>query len=189
MAVHQADTPSPADEIDEVEEWKSGMRLYLMRHGIAVDREDPDCPAEAERYLTPKGIQRTRMAARGLRELRVKPAMLLTSPYVRAVQTGEIVCDVLGLDPKQLRATDALKPEAKPGRLADELARIGSGEVICFGHAPQLDDFIAHAVKAASKFTELKKSGVACLDMEELSPLRATLFWLLTSKVLRRLGD
>lgn len=163
------------------------MRLYLMRHGIAIDREDPDCPSDPDRYLTPKGIQRTRAAARGLRALRVKPAALLTSPYVRAVQTGEIVCEVLGLDPKQLRTTDALKPEAKPARLAEELGRLG--EVICFGHAPHMDEFIAHALKATAPFTALRKSGVACLDIDSLAPLRATLFWLLTSRVLRRLGD
>lgn len=163
------------------------MRLYLMRHGIAIDREDPDCPPEPERYLTPKGIQRTRAAARGLRALRVKPTTLLTSPYVRAVQTGEIVCEVLGLDPKQLRTTDSLRPEAKPIRLTEELARL-QGEVICFGHAPQVDEFIALALKATAPFTALKKSGVACLDIDSLSPLRATLFCVLTSRILRRLG-
>jgi phosphohistidine phosphatase len=164
------------------------MRLYLMRHGIAIDREDSDCPPEPERYLTPKGIQRTRAAARGLRALRLKPAALLTSPYVRAVQTGEIVCEVLGLDSKLLRTSDALKPEVKPARLVEELARFG-GEVICFGHAPHMDEFIAHAMKATAPFTALKKSGVACLDIDSLAPLRATLLWLLTSRILRRLGD
>jgi len=184
--VPQRDKPESAEEPEEAP--GSPMRLYLMRHGIAIDREDPDCPSDPERYLTPKGIQRTRAAARGLRALRVKPAALLTSPFVRAVQTGEIVCEVLGLDPKQLRTTDALKPEAKPARLAEELGRLG-GEVICFGHAPHLDEFIAHALKATAPFTALKKSGLACLDIDSLAPLRATLFWLLSSRVLRRLGD
>lgn len=171
----------------EREEMGKSMRLYLMRHGIAIDREDPDCPPDPERFLTPKGIQRTRSAARGLRALRVKPTALLTSPYVRAVQTGETICEVLGLDCKLLKTTDALKPEAKPGKLVEELTRL-SGEVICFGHAPQMDEFIAHALKATAPFTSLKKSGAACLDIDSLSPLRATLFWLLTSRVLRRLG-
>jgi phosphohistidine phosphatase len=186
MVAQQRDKPESGGDQDAA----SGktMRLYLMRHGIAIDREDPDCPPDPERYLTPKGIQRTRGAARGLRALRVKPVALLTSPYVRAVQTGEVVCEILGLDPKQLRTTDALKPEAKPAKLAEELGRLG-GEVMCFGHAPHLDEFIAHALKATAPFTALKKSGVACLDIDSLAPLRAMLFWVLTSRVLRRLGD
>src|SRR5260370_4226627 len=163
------------------------MRLCLMRHGIAIDREDPDCPAEPERYLTPKGIERTRAAARGLRAMRVKPTTLLTSPYVRAVQTGEIVCEVLGLDPKQLRTTDSLRPEAKPIRLTEELARL-QGEVICFGHAPQIDEFIALALKATAPFTALKKSGVACLGIYSLSRLAPPLFCVLPSRIPRRLG-
>jgi phosphohistidine phosphatase len=186
MVTQRGDRPDPADGEEEVP--AKPMRVYLMRHGIAIDREDPDCPPDPERYLTPKGIQRTRAAARGLRALRVKPTALLTSPFVRAVQTGEIVCEVLGLDPKQLRSTDVLKPEAKPARLAEELGKL-NGEVVCFGHAPNLDEFVAHALKATAPFTALKKSGVACVDIDSLAPLRATLFWLLTSRVLRRLGD
>jgi phosphohistidine phosphatase len=165
------------------------MRLYLMRHGLAIDRDDPDCPAEAERYLTPKGIERTRVAAEGLAEIGIRPSVLLTSPYVRAVQTGEIVCDALEIDPKSLRATDALKPEAKPARLGEELARITADEVICFGHAPHLDDFIAYAVRSAAPFTALRKAGVACLDVQRISAPEGQLLWLLTSKLLRTLGD
>jgi phosphohistidine phosphatase len=164
------------------------MRIYLMRHGVAVDREDPECPPDPERYLTPDGVERTRAAAEGLLELKVKPDALLTSPYVRAVQTGEIVCETLDLDPKNLHATDALKSEAKPERLADELSKIKAGEIICFGHAPQLDEFIAYALRAHTPFTSLRKAGVACLDMESFSAPRAVLVWLLTAKALRKLG-
>jgi len=164
------------------------MRLYLMRHGVAVDREDPDCPPEPERYLTPDGVERTRAAAQGLLELKVKPDALFTSPYVRAVQTGEIVCEALELDPKNLHATEALKSEAKPQRLAEELSKIKASEVICFGHAPQLDEFIAYALRADAPFTGLRKAGVACLDMESFSAPRAVLVWLLTARTLRKLG-
>jgi phosphohistidine phosphatase len=165
------------------------MRLYLMRHGPAIDRDDPDCPAESERYLTTKGIERTRKAAHGLAELGIAPAILLTSPLVRAVQTGEIVCEVLGIDPKNLHATDALKPEAKPSRIAEELGRGDDQEAICFGHAPHLDDFIAFALGAGAPMTTLKKSGVACMDMTTLSPPTGQLRWLLTPKLLRNLGS
>jgi phosphohistidine phosphatase len=165
------------------------MRLYLMRHGIAIDREDPDCPEEELRFLTPKGVERTRSAALGLAQLGIQPAVLLTSPYLRAVQTGEIVCEALDIDAKRLRTTDALRSTAEPKRLAEELEGLSAPEIICFGHAPQMDDFISYAVRAGEVFTSLKKAGVACLELNSLSPLSASLVWLLTSKVLRFLGD
>ena len=165
------------------------MRLYLMRHGVSVERDDPDCPSESERYLTPKGIDRTHEAAQGLAKMGIAPAILLTSPYVRAVQTGEIVCEVLGLDPKNLHATDALKPEATPARVAEELARLPFDEAICFGHAPHLDDFIAYALGTSAPITTLKKAGVACLDLQTISPPSGQLRWLLTPKFLRTLGS
>jgi len=43
------------------------MHVYLIRHGIAVDREDPICPPDTERPLTPKGMKRSHAAALGLR--------------------------------------------------------------------------------------------------------------------------
>jgi phosphohistidine phosphatase len=165
------------------------MRIYLMRHGLAIDRDDPKCPPEAERYLTAKGIERTRAVAAGLAEMGIRPAVLLSSPYVRAVQTGEIVCEALDIDPKNLHASDALKPEAKPARIAEELGRLTAEEVICFGHAPHLDDFIAYAVRATAPFTLLKKAGVACLEVQRFSPPEGQLRWLLTPRLLRTLAD
>jgi phosphohistidine phosphatase SixA len=41
------------------------MRLYLIRHGIAMDREDPKCPPDTERALTPKGHEE--ISTRGAR--------------------------------------------------------------------------------------------------------------------------
>ena len=35
------------------------MQLYIVRHGIAVDREDPDCPPDPNRFLTQEGIEKS----------------------------------------------------------------------------------------------------------------------------------
>ena len=65
------------------------MLLYLVRHGIAMDREDPNCPPDTERALTPRGMKRTHAAALGLLALKVKPDAALTSPgWLRAAQTA-----------------------------------------------------------------------------------------------------
>ena len=164
------------------------MRIYLIRHGIAVDREDPKCPPDPKRYLTPEGIKKTRAAMRGLRALMSKPDAIITSPYLRAAETAEIAADELGYPADKIRQSDALLPGAAPSQLLRELVKLSAEEVMCVGHAPHLDLFIAHCLGARSVVTELKKAGAACLEMEKLAAGSGTLLWLFTSKALRALS-
>ena len=70
------------------------MDCILMRHGIAVDREEWKGPDE-DRPLTDRGAKRVAQAAAGLQWMDVNPIHLLSSPLVRAVETAKIVHDVL----------------------------------------------------------------------------------------------
>ena len=162
------------------------MRLYLMRHGIAVDREDPDCPPDAERPLTPDGAKRTRDAAQGLKWLDIAPDWVLTSPYVRAKQTAGIVLDVLRSAHLRPTPTDALLPEADPSLLRKALKSEAGASVLAVGHLPHLDLAIAHLLDAPHGVTELKKAGVVCLELPADGP--GTILWALPPKLLRRLG-
>ena len=165
------------------------MLLYLMRHGIAIDREDPECPADAERYLTKKGMEKTREVALGLRALAIQPEAMLSSPFVRAVQTAEITAAAFGFSRDKIRQTDALIFGHKPAELFRELARMRAKEVMCFGHAPHLDEIIAFVLGCRGTVTSLKKSGVACLELEAMAPPRGSLLWLCTPRTLRALGE
>jgi phosphohistidine phosphatase len=164
------------------------MILYLIRHGIAIDRTDPHAPAEAERPLTRKGIEKTREAMLGLRELGVKPDAVLTSPYLRAAQTAEIACEVFAFSREKVRQTNSLKPGSNPTEFVKELAHLKAKEVMCFGHAPNLDQLISHLAGAHSVFTSLKKAGVACVEMHSGQAGRSELQWILPPKVLRALS-
>ncbi|MFZ3200583.1 MAG: phosphohistidine phosphatase SixA [Candidatus Acidiferrales bacterium] len=164
------------------------MILYIVRHGIAVDRNDPKSPPEPERPLTAAGVQKTRAAALGLRALDVKPDAVITSPYVRAAQTAEIFAEALGFPPEKIRVSETLKPTANPAETLKEIARLKAREAMCVGHAPQLDLMIAQLAGARGVFTELKKAGVACLE-HATGHARWELRWILTPKVLRKLAD
>lgn len=163
------------------------MRLHLFRHGIAIDRDDPACPAEHDRFLTPKGIAKTQAAAQGLRVLGIKPGIILTSPLLRAVQTAEIACEALGYPVKKLQRTETLKSDAKPADLFDELSGIKADEVMCVGHAPNLDEVIAFAIGSHSAVTALKKAGLGSLEIESFSPPRSTIVGVYSAKTLRSL--
>lgn len=164
------------------------MILHLFRHGIAIDRDDPACPPEEDRFLTPKGVARTEAAAQGLRALGVKPDMILTSPFLRAVQTAEIACEALGYPVKELRKIDALKPEASAAELFDEISGLKAEEALCVGHAPNVDSVIAFAVESKRAVTSLKKAGLATLEIESFSPPRSAIVGIYSSKALRLLA-
>jgi phosphohistidine phosphatase len=163
------------------------MDLYIIRHGIAVDREDPKCPPDPERYLTEDGIEKTKQVAKGLAALGVAPDLFLSSPYVRAMQTAELFAGVLGYPKQKIRRTDLLLPGGEPSLLFRELAKDKqSSAVLLFGHAPQLDDLIATALGSKHHLTALKKAGVAFLELKRISPPSAQLIWLAPPKLLRK---
>src|SRR3989338_8240474 len=84
--------PTSPDDSD-----KPAMRLYLIRHAEAVPHGAPGYPQDAQRPLTHEGRAQALAAGEALKRLQVAPDVLLTSPYVRAVQTAEQVAKGLGL--------------------------------------------------------------------------------------------
>jgi phosphohistidine phosphatase len=164
------------------------MLVYLVRHGIAMDREDPKCPPDAERPLTPKGMKRSHAAALGLLAMKVKPDAVLTSPWLRAVQTAEIFCEVMGFSSKRIVRTDVLKGTATPAELLRDLAKMKAKVVLCFGHEPHLHLVIGQVLHTGARITELKKAGVACLELERISPPQGQLLALYPPSTLRLLG-
>jgi phosphohistidine phosphatase len=165
------------------------MQLYIVRHGIAIDREDPKCPADPERYLTEEGIEKTKQVAKGVAALGASADLMLTSPYVRASQTAEIFAHALDYSRQKIRRTDLLLPGAEPSPLFRELAKDKQSScVFLFGHAPQLDEVIAAALGLKNHITSLKKAGVALMELKRISPPSGQIAWLATPKLLRKAG-
>jgi phosphohistidine phosphatase len=165
------------------------MHLYLIRHGIAVDREDPNCPPDTERPLTPKGMKRSHSAALGMRALDVKPNAVLASPWLRAMQTAEIFCETIGYPSKKIIRTDALKGTSAPADLLRELQSMKAKVVLCFGHEPHLHMVIGHVLHTSAKIAELKKAGLALLELERISPPQGRLLALYPASTLRLLAQ
>ena len=165
------------------------MQLYIVRHGIAIDREDPKCPADPERFLTEEGLEKTSDVAEGVAKLCEAPDLMLTSPYVRALQTAELFADALDYPRQKIRKTDGLLPGAEPQQLFRELAKDKElSSAFIFGHAPHLDELLATALGSKQHISALKKAGVALLELKRLSPPSGQLIWLATPKLLRRVG-
>ena len=164
------------------------MRLYLVRHGVAVDREDPNCPPDTERPLTPKGMKKSHAAALGLFALGRKARCRADQPVAarRANRRNLLRSD--GLFLQQDHPLGRLKGTSTPAELLRELAKMKAKEVMCFGHEPHLHLVIGQILHTSARITELKKAGVACLDLERISPPHGQLVALYPPKTLRLLA-
>ena len=157
------------------------MELYFLRHGIAED-VGPEDSGDAGRRLTKDGVAKMRAAAHGLRAMAVQLDVLLSSPFVRAHQTAEIVGRELRIE---LQLADALAPGCDSERLFGLLAEHrGAERVMVVGHEPDFSNLIG-ALTGGSR-VQLKKGGLARVDLDALELGAATLVWLFPPKALRK---
>lgn len=167
------------------------MRLYIVRHGIAVDRADPAATTDEERWLTDEGKAKTRLVALGLQALGVEIDAIFSSPLVRARQTAEVLAKVLH-PARRLRLTENLEPGFSLEALCDEISRAeGAQNVMLVGHEPDLGEMISTLVWGDdSGLVQMKKAGVALLALSGLppSPRGVVLKWLLPPRALIALG-
>lgn len=166
------------------------MNLYLMRHGIAVAKDDPEVQSDAERALTKKGAKRVRKAAKGLSKLDVAFDRILTSPLPRARQTAQIVAGVFKMK-DEIEELPLLAPETPVQDLVAGLAGYRELEnVLLVGHEPLLGQAASFLLAKETHIRlGLKKGGVCCMEADGLAPENpATLGWLMTPRQLRLLA-
>ncbi len=160
-------------------------QLYLIRHGIAVERDL--YPTDEERPLTEKGRQKTVQVAKRLHQLGLRFDLILTSPLVRACQTGEI------LQAASLSSHLENSPFLAPGgEIESWIAwwekwqrKVGGDRLAVVGHQPDLGNWAEMLVwGTAQEKLDLKKAGIIGLSLPKTgTPLgRSQMFWLTAPK-------
>ena len=158
------------------------MQLYLLRHGPAQSRLEWKGP-DSERPLTDRGIKVTRRVAARMAALGLQLDAVLTSPYVRALETARIVTD--SLDSPDILISE---PGLEPDRLSrGELQRIISdhpdaASLMLVGHEPSMSRVTADVIGGGRM--HLRKSGLIRIDLPEPMTLQGELVWLAAPKLL-----
>ena len=161
------------------------MKLYILRHGDAVESSDPKFK-DVERPLTTKGIQRTKQLAEALEQMQVSFDAILSSPLVRARETAEIIARELKFTGK-VDVTEYLTPFGSMENLVRQLTmlRPTPRNVLLAGHEPYLSGFISLlCIGGPGMGLEMKKGALCRLDVPAPSCGKcATLEWLLPPRV------
>ena len=159
------------------------MNIFLLRHGIAAEPGAPGIKTDAERPLIPKGEERLRAAAAAMGKMDLSFDAIISSPFLRARQTAEIVAKILKLE-KKLAISNDLIPGGNPQALIRQLNGLKPApeNILLVGHEPCLSRLIALlATGGTSAAIEMKKGGLCKLETEDLEYGHcATLKWLLT---------
>ena len=157
------------------------MEIYLIRHGIAVERGI--YAEDAARPLTTQGIKRTTKIAQKLAKLNLQFDYLLSSPLVRARETAEILQQA-GL------ATTVISDRnlAPAGNINSWLSWLKANynetaKVALVGHQPDLGNWAELLVFGEIKQNlRLKKAGIIGLKIyDSLNSLRNSEMFLLVS--------
>jgi len=157
------------------------MNLYLMRHAIAAE---PDGNMDdSQRPLTEKGRKKLAAVASHLVKIGLSFDLILTSPYLRARQTAEVMAEALKIKSNLVVETQNITPYGSAGNLIEE---INAGKpvehLLIVSHEPFISELIGMLVAGNPGLSiNIKKASLCNLSVQTLSHGRcATLEWLLT---------
>jgi phosphohistidine phosphatase len=156
------------------------MQLFVVRHAVAVPRSGKI--DEAARPLTEQGRRQWRRAVRGFERLGVGLDRVYHSPWLRAVETADMLVGRIG---GEQVATDRLAEAPAPALLRE----LKGERAAVVGHQPWLGELVgllALGRADSGAWLELGKGGIAWLEGEP-RPGKMVLRALLPPKVLRGL--
>jgi phosphohistidine phosphatase len=156
------------------------MEIYLLRHGIA----EAHAASDAERDLTEEGREKVREVMKVAGRAGVAPALILSSPYRRAMATAKVAADVLGYKGEVVRS-QALVPAAEVREAWEEIRvhrRVES--VLVAGHEPLFSSLGAFLLGVAELQIDFKKGALLAIEMPAFGARpHGILKWMLTAKL------
>jgi phosphohistidine phosphatase len=161
------------------------MEIYVLRHGIAEDAGPGQ--ADSQRALTAEGRDKLRRVLQRAAAADAAPSQILSSPYRRAVETADVVVEVLGYKGKVVK-TRALVPEASPQDAWEEI-RLHKGEpaILLSSHEPLTGSLVGFLLNCPALEVEMKKAALVRVDCDHFGPEpRGVLKWMITPAVAAR---
>jgi len=140
------------------------LQLYFVRHAIAVPHGSEGF-VEEERPLTEEGRQKMQRAAQGIRNLKLIPEVIFTSPLVRALQTAEILQSQLGKKENQAIPVEVDKLLSPGGDVEDFLRKLKDRKeeaVMLVGHEPSMSSWVQNLLGCDPTGSILLKKGSLC---------------------------
>ncbi len=138
------------------------MKLYLVRHGeISTGEVFPNCP------LSQKGKADVFKMGKFLKDADVKIDVLWHSRKVRAVQTAQILAEIIDVNKEKVVEKEELSPIAPANNLLKQIIKENT-DLMIVGHLPFLQKLSSLLLVNSEnkKLIEFFSGGVVCFKRE-----------------------
>lgn len=150
------------------------MEIYLLRHGIA---EDSHPKGDSARELTDEGREKVKAVLCAARNAGMEPSLILSSPYIRAIQTAKLAGEPVVIQ--------SLVPYGTPEGVWNDLRdHEQQTAVLLAGHQPLMSQLAAWLLAAPALNIDMKKAALVRIDVEGLrGKPRGILRWMITPRL------
>jgi len=143
------------------------MEIYLMRHGIA--EEGGTGQPDSTRRLTPEGRDRTADVLNLAGQTGVRPDLILSSPYIRAMETARIAQEELSVR-EPIVDFPAIVPFGNPESVWNELRDYAQYRALLLtSHEPLVGQLAAYLLNAPSLRIDVKKASIIRIDFASMT--------------------
>ncbi len=140
--------------------------LYIIRHAQAVSGLHQ---SDAERNLTPVGVQQANSVGKFLKSKGIFPDVILSSPAMRALETASQIATQLKIDATTIKVNQTIYSSSKLEilKLINELDSLVSN-VMIVGHFPTIVELYSYLTNGEE---------IAAMDTSEIRALVFEIPW------------
>ncbi|AGH95960.1 SixA phosphatase family protein [Pseudobdellovibrio exovorus] len=143
--------------------------LIFVRHAKALDRAVALIKKikEAQRPLTEEGIEEFRKQVKKNKKVFKEVELFITSPYLRAAQTLDILLEGLELKEAFIESNSLIEPDKNPIEFLKWLQDRGEECVVAVSHEPFLSNCLKSIFKKETDFIKIKKGAIVVIKYQK----------------------
>jgi phosphohistidine phosphatase len=134
------------------------MNLYLIRHGDAQNISDSG--RDYDRKLTRTGIEQMKLAAAGWQSLIDQFDVIVSSPYLRAVETAKIIADIFDYK-KEIIIDNSLISGSGTAEILVLANSLNVVNIAMVGHQPDLSNHTSNLISSSNASIAFEKGTIA----------------------------
>lgn len=161
------------------------MKILLIRHAEAIDYETETVRNDEWRFITPKGRKTSLTVFKKLKDEFFSLEKIYSSPYIRSVQTAEILATYLKFK-FDVEVVNELSPQAPVEKVVDMIKRNSIFQTIALvGHDPMITNLANVLSGGKTANLQMKKSSVCCIEYD-INSQKGEFMWYINPKTLEK---